>query len=190
MDQTETDRQSGDSPSGAEPGARTSDLDSLLKDFETQKPAEDLKPVLDFVKTEMAAKQQKTLDDDLTAATESLKKHEGLGKVPDKLLRGLMEAHALDDPSFVKAFENRGQDPKGWETALSQGAEFATELLGKIPKDGNIRSDVEAAAAAVDGTSHEAPRESELPPVEEQMAMSDQAFDKLLQAEIRKSEGA
>ena len=178
----------------AESSAGTSDLETLLNEFKERTPPKQEKPEEDelrqFVRHEMLERQQKRVDDDIQSAAASLKKHEELGKLSDKRLKGLMSAYADEDPNFVKAFENRVEDPKAWESALEGGAKFAIEFLSELRGEGtSIRSDLEAAAAAVDGTTHEAPAEGKKT-AKELMAMSESDFRAHLDAKIAENEGA
>ncbi|KKN09161.1 hypothetical protein LCGC14_1049440 [marine sediment metagenome] len=172
------------------------ELESLLKEYEggTETPvttepkaetkpeptpnadisnfAKAVKPVVDYVNEVKAEKQQERFDADLKGIMTFFSEADELKELPDKLKRGFLEAHAQEDPDFKTAFENRAKNPKAWETARESARDAFTELVAELPNS-QVRTDVEAAKAAVDGTSEDKPASEEGPSPVKKMAMSD-----------------
>ncbi len=131
-----------------------------------------VQPAVDFVKEVKAEKQQERFDADLKNIMTFFSEADELKELPDKLKRGFLEAHAQEDPEFKTAFENRAKNPKAWETARESARDAFTELVAELPSS-TVRTDVEAAHAAVDGTSEDKPASEEGPSPVKKMAMSD-----------------
>jgi hypothetical protein len=131
-----------------------------------------IKPVVDYVNHEKAQKQQDQFDTDVKDIMEFFSEEEKLKEFPDKLKKGFLEAHAQEDPDFKSAFENRTKNPKAWETAKETARDAFTELVSDLPSS-KVRTDVEAAKAAVDGTTEDKPASEEGPSPVKKMAMSD-----------------
>lgn len=191
-----TDKQKGSAerraPAGREAGSETSDLDTLLKEYEDDgdTPKSDrttlkaVRPILKYVQGKMAEEQEEKLADDLGKACAVLKEAEALSGVDDSLLVGFMEAYARDKPAFRKAFEARHDDPDGWQSQLLKGREWLEDTIDKSFKPKT--SDVEAAKAAVRGTTQKADK-SDAPDPMELMNMSGVAFEKFLEKERQKA---
>jgi len=172
------------------------ELESLLKEYEggTETPvttepksetkpeptpnadisnfAKAVKPVVDYVNEVKAEKQQERFDADLKGIMTFFSEADELKELPDKLKRGFLEAHAQEDPDFKTAFENRAKNPKAWETVKETARDAFVELVSDLPNS-KVRTDVEAALAAVDGTSEDKPASEEGPSPVKKMAMSD-----------------
>lgn len=182
MSQTQTEKRTADDrslPAGQESaGSQESEsLNSLLSEWETDsgsqsaaQPRDDfaktvrgLKPVVDFARSEMDRKASETAQQEVGEALSFVKEAEELKEVGDPVVRGLMEAFALEDKAFAKAFQNRGDNPEAWKQALGRSRDWAVDQIKGLPgmKD---RSDIEAAEAAVAGTGNgNAPSEDDLP---------------------------
>ena len=155
---TQTDETALDSPPAGGDDSQAqpkSELNALLDEFKNandSKGSKELQPVIEFAKSEMTRKQQESLDGDIANAVEVIQgADDSLKEVNPKLIQGLMETYAREDKSFVEAFEKRGENPKAWQNALIEGSKFAVDLLSDLR--GGDRDDIEAAKAAVDGTS-------------------------------------
>jgi len=186
---TQTDDNTAEAaPAGAVDAKPASELDSLLSEFKNAtNNTKELDPVIEFAKGEMARKQQESLDGDIAKAVEVIQKaDDALKGVNPKLIQGLMEAYAREDPGFAKAFEDRGKNPKGWEAALVEGSKFALDLLNDLPGNKG-RDDLEAAKAAVDGTSTDSTPKDDEPDIAEIQKLSDFDFKQRLQEEIAKA---
>lgn len=144
-------------------GSGVSDLDRFLTEFtESEKPSqptpglekfvEVVKPVVEYAESkrreELITAEKKSVQD----AVDFVKNDEGLKTVSNRLVKGFLQDRYAEDPSFKTAYDNRSKDPKGWESALNGAkTEFKTELA---TLSGNtVRSDVEAATAAVRGSA-------------------------------------
>jgi hypothetical protein len=145
-------------PAGQEASSETSDLDTLLQEYEKdgkpQTALKAVKPIIDFARKQMAKDEEQSLADDLNSACSVLKEAEGLAEIDNKLLVGFMESFARDNPAFRKAFSKRTEDPDAWQAQLLKGREW---LEGTIKENFKPKtSDVEAAKAAVKGTTETA----------------------------------
>lgn len=182
-----TDRPEADDDS-AQPSAETqtaeSDLQRLLQEFQSNKPErrpepkpaplpDDLQPVVEFAKTEMAERQQQKFKADVDTAIKFLLEPDELKDIPTPFARGILEAQAAEDPAFAKAFSERHSNPKAWQSALSDVRKFFAEEAKKLPGN-KVRSDLEAARASVAGeNANQEPAELDDAKV---LAMSDAEF--------------
>ena len=183
----------GGTPARAETGSAGADLDGLLNEFENpqpgSKPAADtpsvvkaLQPVIEFATTEMNTRAKTALDNDIKAAMSFVQEDEAAKAIPPKFVRGFLEAHAAEDETFAKAFQNRQKDPATWQKKLGEAkGSFLAELKG-LP--GNmVKTDVEAARAAISGRT-EPVGETAMPSASELMRMSQQDYDAFVQKQI------
>lgn len=194
---TETTKQADGAPTGAAGGsaAGTGDLDSLLSEFgaagKTDKsPTADvlkqLAPVITFAQDELANRQAEGLKKDLQSAIGFVKEDEAIKDIPDKLVRGMLEAYAADNESFAQAFANRAKDQKAWQAKL---AEARTSLSGEFKTlngTNTVSSDVLAARAAVTGAVSQ-PSGDQKHDAAALFAMSDQDYQKVIAAEAAKA---
>lgn len=182
----------GGQPARAETGSAGADLDGLLKEFETPNPGtaspradmsvlKAIKPVIDYVDTEMKTKAKSALDEDIKKAVGFVKEDESAKALPDKLVRGFLEGHAVEDESFARAFQNRQADPSTWQAKLADARKALAEEIKSLP--GNmVKSDVEAARAAVAGRSE--PVGDTAPSAIELASMSQRDFDDYVKKQI------
>lgn len=131
-----------------------------------------VQPAVDFVKEVKAEKQQERFKADVKEVIDFFSETDELKEFPDKLKRGFLEAHAQDNPEFKTAFENRAKDSKAWDAVRETARDALTELISDLPGS-KVRTDVEAAKAAVDGTTEDKPASEEGPSPVKKMAMSD-----------------
>jgi len=131
-----------------------------------------VKPVVDFVKKQEAKDAQTEFDTDVKDIMDYFSEVDELKVLPDKLRRGFLEAHAQESPDFKTAFENRAKNPKAWETARESARDAFTELVAELPSS-KVRTDVEAAQAAVDGTTEDKPASDDGPSTVKKINMSD-----------------
>ena len=75
---------------------------------------------------------------------------------PKRWMKGYLEVYAQENQSFVNAFADRNSNPQNWRAELAKAKEAFPEALKELPGN-KVRSDVEAAKAAVSGTSTEPP---------------------------------
>lgn len=144
----------------------TSELDRLLTEFDKKPVAappdtntalrdltEAFKPVARFAEQKMQEEVRATTQKSIDDAISFVKGDEDLKTVSPVIVKGFMSARYADDQSFKTAFDNRGKDPKGWEAALtSTQADFKKEMGGSVASS-TLRSDVDAATAAVRGAN-------------------------------------
>lgn len=185
MTQSDDKSQSdGQRKAGAEDRASgNADLDSLLSEFEEGTKPEPKKTqkrerpdeVTQFVREIMAERQRKQVDTDIGNAVEAVAKSEAFKGVPKNLVRRMLISHAYDNPAFDQAFQKRGEDPAGWQAAVSKASEELSADIQDLPKV-DARDDVEAAKATVEGTSSGKSESSDGPAVADLMNMSDAEF--------------
>ena len=182
------------------PGAGT-DLDSLLNEWNQSSTAEpntrdvvqairkEVKPVIDFARTEASRKANEEIEKDLNSAVAFMKEPEEYKDFPEFWVKGYLEAYSAENPSFTEAFEERGKNPEQWSAALSKARDSFAERAGQLPGS-KVRSDVEAAKAAVTGTSperSEEPEKSEQEQAAELFEMSEADYRRHVQKETAKA---
>jgi hypothetical protein len=190
-------------PAGEEATSEQPDLDKLLAEYEDGKKQREaqkdtlraekvrrdstldaVKPIIEFAQGEMTRKAQADLDEDLSNAFGVLKEAEGLKAIDDSLLLGFMEAYAKDNKSFRTAFEIRRKEPEVWQQQLVKGREW---LEKTIQKSFAKTSDVEAATAAVKGTSEPETAPEKGPDPMDMFHMSDSDFRRLKEKELKRA---
>lgn len=146
-----------------------------------------LKPVVEFAQREMSERQTKQVNDDMQAAVEFISEPDDLKGLKGNVAIGMLEAFAREDPSFVKAFEQRQTNPSEWKAGLEKARDWVKDAVTDFKGGGteSVRSDVEAAKAAVQGQTTQA-AETEGPNPVELFNMSDQDFEEVLQKERAK----
>jgi len=202
MSEKDADRQTGTDAAGDPPaedhGAGESDLDSLLREFEQDQEPEsgkpdadkhakpkskqpsraattdDLGPVIDFARGEMTRRVEEEMKADLNKAMSFLKEADELQSAPDRILRGLAEAYAQEEPNFGKAFQQRKNNPKVWSKALGDARNWIIGAVKEWPGN-NVRSDIEAAVTSARKTSTKQP-DPDRPSVSKMAKMSDQEW--------------
>ena len=164
------------------------DLESLINEYESStntskapdptpnadlaKFAKAVKPAVDFVKKQEAKEEKAEFDTDVKDMVGFFGKAEGLKGIPDKLMMGFLEAHAAEDADFKTAFDDRAKNPKAWEAARETARDALVELVSELPGS-KVRTDIEAAKAAVDGTTEDKPASDDGPSPVKKMSMSD-----------------
>ena len=162
MTQQTDNRTSGNGSAVADPEPSTSgdsDLDTLLKGYQpgAQSPTHNpilarLSPVIAFAEKEMASQAVAAFEKDVQGAVEFLADSEDTKALPQIFVRGFLDAYAVQNPDVREAFAKRGEDPAGWRSALGRmKTDFDKDAKALL--NGRIRSDVEAAQAAVAGQS-------------------------------------
>jgi len=180
---TENTQRVGNNPGAQTPGASPSELENLVQEFGDGSPdatpsagiLKDLRPVIDYARQELdrqsREKLDKTVDDTISFIT-SIDASKGW---PKRLVRGFLEAYAIESPAFKKAFDEREQNTAGWNSALETARAAFIEDLKGVPGS-SIRSDLEAATAAVRGTSNQ-PASTEAISAASLFAKSDREFE-------------
>lgn len=202
MTETSTDRQNA--ANSAQPGsveAATSgetELDTLLREYETgQKPEPNsnidvarvlkgLKPVVDYAQNRMAKDQEDVVKGDIDSAFKFVTETEGLKTLEPDDVRGFLEAYSVSHPDFAKAFENRGNNPEGWNAALGKGRDWMTDRFAKF-SGSTERNDIEAATAAVTETTDQVPSGKDGPTAKQMFDMSGVEWESYMDAEIAKA---
>ena len=193
-----TDRVQADAKAGdkAAPGgtAATSDVDRLLAEFEAgTKPEsapktdiplvkpliEAMKPVAAFAERKMREEQDAETRKSVDHAIGVVKEGEDLKDIPDRVVRGYLRDLYNEDADFRAAHDKRGENAKGWQSALVKAREAFSEDVKAIAGK-SARSDVEAAKAAVRGSGRVAEPKTE-EDAEALFNMSDADFRKYKQ---------
>lgn len=181
------DRTNGNAPAiaGSESSASETDLDRLLSEFqEGTRPApsaqaaffKPIEPILRYVEEDRQAKAKTAFDADVAQAMDALTADSDDYKaLPKRFVRGYLETYAIENPSFKEAFTNKREDPAGWQAALGKAkGEFQDEAKPFV--SGRLKSDVEAANAAVAGQSSTRLSPDEIVSPAKIHAMTDQEF--------------
>lgn len=146
-----------------------------------------LKPVVEFAQQEMSQRQADRVTKDIDAAVEFISQPDDLKGLKKSTAIGLLEAYAREDPSFTQAFNKRQAAPQEWKAGLEKAREWVKSTVAELRgQQTDIRSDVEAAKAAVQGQSNRAAEEPQLDPVE-MFNMSDQEFEQIIAKERAKA---
>lgn len=172
---TETNPNPNGSQKGGTEGKGTGTgpgLNELLAEFERNqsaaKPSElnallgAMKPIAEYAETSMRRDRETSLNNDVENAVKFMQEAEEAKALPKRMVRGYVEAYAIETPSFKEAFINRGTNPDGWQQALSKARESLVEEVKPLA-GGKIRSDVNAALASVAGRTGAVPDRSEVP---------------------------
>ncbi|KKN39052.1 hypothetical protein LCGC14_0747420 [marine sediment metagenome] len=190
----------GAQPGGAEAVASgESELDTLLKEYETDRTPETkpergdvrqvvkaLQPVVEYARNSMAKDQADAVQGDLDTAFKFVTETDGLKTLEPDDVRGFLEAYGANHPDFAKAFENRSKNPEAWTEALGKGRDWMTERFAKFSSSTD-RGDIEAAQAAVTGTTDQVPDSKDGPSSADMFAMSDTKWESYMESELDKA---
>lgn len=137
------------------------DIDNLMNEYKeaaapvkAAEPApiqpllEAIKPLAEFTRRKMAEEQQAEVKQSVNDAVSVVKKAEGLEKVPERIITGLLHAAYADDPQFRAAYDGRQANPQALQAELAKIASSLSEDMKGLAVS-EARSDVEAAKAAV-----------------------------------------
>ena len=159
------------------------DVDKLVAEFETggKKDYSLVKPLVDVIKPLASYVQQQRVRDEnaevaksIDAAVSTIKSVDNLKDVSNKLVSGYLQGRASEDAEFAAAYQNRNKNPAAWQEHLVKARVDFMEDIKSI-NERNLRSDVEAAAAAVRGAGSAGEVKQEVA-VEDLFAMSDTEF--------------
>ncbi len=186
-------------PGGAEAASSgESELDTLLKEYETDrtpqtKPNGDvgrvlkgLKPIVEYARDRMAKDQDDAVKADLDNAFKFVTEQDELKSLKPAVVRGFLEAYGIEHPDFAKAFGDRQANPAAWTEALGKGRDWLKEEFSGMSQS-NDRGDIEAAQAAVTGTTDQVPDAKGGPTPTDMFAMSDVQFENFLDSELAKT---
>ena len=147
-----------------------------------------VQPAVDFVKKQEAKEAKAEFNADVKEVIDFFSEADELKDLPDKLKRGFLEVHAQETPEFKTAFENKTKDPTAWGKAMESARDAFTELASELPSS-KVRSDVEAALAAVDGKT-EQPASDDGPSPVKKMNMSDYEWRQYTEEQERLAEAS
>lgn len=191
-----TDKQTrpdGRADRGTEDKAQESDLAALVRQYEQETGDGDraallksLQPVVDFAKGEMSSREQAAVEEAIDQAYKFVTDDDSLKGLNKTVVRGFLEAYGVENPDFSEAFRNQKKNPGAWKSELGKGREWVKKQFEGLIKKSDMRSDLEAAKAAVAGTSTEEPEKEKVDPAK-LFAMSDSAFNQHVAAEIAKA---
>ncbi len=185
-----SDREQVKPGTGAQPDpaadAAKSDVDRLLSEFEEGKAAPktdypNIKPLIEAIKPlatyttrkmqeETAAAGKKSVAD----AVSAVKSVDELKEIPDRVVRGYLQDRYVEDVEFRAAYDKQGENPQAWQAQLAKAREAFAEDIKVVAAKG-VRSDVEAAKAAVKGAGKSQDTNQE-ESVDALFAMSDAQF--------------
>ena len=150
------------------------ELDSLLAQYDNgQKPTEpkapdsetlgDLKESLNEVKVFAQEQREERRAKAVTSAIETVK---GDLNMPDKLVRGWLEAEAQENPQVGEAFRNQGNPTSNWpKIAEALGRKFAKEM-SEMKIDKAATEDRAAVEASVRGATKASEESDSMSPEE------------------------
>ena len=173
--------------------AGAANLDALLKEFdggkpETPKPTipDDVKPVIEWARSEMTNRQIESVQKDVKDAISFVKEDESIKDLPDKMVRGMLEAHASEDPTFKQAFENRSKDPAAWKAKLAEARTAVAKDLQPLGLGSKVSSDVLAARASISGAK---PNPGDAPKMNavDLLHMPQREYDKFIETELARN---
>ncbi len=186
-------------PGGAEAASSgESELDSLLKEYETDRTSETksngdvgrlvkgLQPVIEYARDRMVKDQNDAVQGDLDSAFKFVTEQDELKSLKPSTVRGFLEAYGVDHPDFAKAFQNRGKNPEVWTEALSKGRDWLKEEFAGFSQSSD-REDLEAAQAAVTGTTDQVPDAKDGPTPTDMFAMAGTEWENFMEAELAKA---
>lgn len=189
-----------DRPKGAsEDESQGSDLTALLQQYHQEtgdkdskdhlRVLESLKPVVDFAKQQMSKNEQDEVNQSIDNAYKFVTEEKALKGLNKTIVRGFLEAYGVENPRFYEAFRDQRKDPDTWKSELAKGRDWVKgqyeELLKGVGKS-DIRSDLEAAKAAVAGTSTDDDPGDKVD-AQKLFDMSDSDFDKFMRSELAKA---
>lgn len=159
---------------GAQPAADVQgapeDLDTLLAKFDQEfdqgkKVATEPKTVDKTAVLEESVNQlQKQLSNaDFEKAIDMVSTELGDLKLPRAAIKGTLNGYANENPALVKAFENRYNDPTGWNKVMKATAKKMSKDFEGLVVDKTLTEDRSAIAAVVRGASKTAAPEGEAP---------------------------
>lgn len=172
----------------ASAAAGDTDLDGLLNEFNeeaTPKPGQPdvaglvkgLEPLVRYVEEDKREKQAAQQQEVVDQAISFLKEEDALKEVDEEILHGSLLARYNKDEAFRSAHDNRGTDANAWSKALEGARKSLVEKVSSLPGN-TVRSDVEAATAAVRGSSEQQSSDDEGLSTEDLNKMSDAEFER------------
>lgn len=141
-------------------GAQVDDLDKLLdsfgKEFEqgTKVPEVDPKTVeIGELKKTVDYLLNQTNSGEIEKAVDAVAKHLGEdSNLPKRAIRAMLNDMAIEDPRLRKAYDNRRNDPAGWNKVLKAAAKSIQSEFSGLP-DKKLTDDREIVAATIRGAS-------------------------------------
>lgn len=156
MSQTANQTSANTSPSGAAEATSpvSSELDALLKEFESGAQKTDvaavlraIAPVVEHVQEERVEKATAGIQKDIESAIAFMREPAEVKDVPTRLIRGYLDGYANENPTVKQAFDTRTANPEAWKKALGEIREAYLNDLKALPGS-KVRTDVEAAVAS------------------------------------------
>lgn len=166
MDDQKTQTTDGEDTSSEANG--NTDLNELVKEFndDPPKPQPDLakltkaiEPLARYVEDDRRTKAAEREQETVKSSIQFLKEDDALKEMDDDLVEGYLHTLYSKDEKFRSAYDKRGDNPDAWNAALEDARPKLAEKVKDLPGN-KVRSDVEAATAAVRGASAEAPDDS------------------------------
>lgn len=140
---------------GEEVGAQD-ELDTLLAQYDEGKSEDKPKveqpdPVYQWAARQMQEQAKKSTDEGITEAIKLVKSESGT-QLPDRLIRGYLEALNLEDGRIGSAFKERSKNPDNWNKVLKSAAKQLAKDLSDLP-DQTLTQDRDVVTAAVRSAS-------------------------------------
>lgn len=109
-------------------------------------------PVREFAEQELARRRTEEINKDIDGAIAFMTALPETKDMPKPLVRGFLEAHAIETAAFKKAWEIRHESQAAWNAALEGARKAFVETVNALPQS-KVKTDIAAAQAAVAGQS-------------------------------------
>lgn len=169
-------------PNGNGDASSNQDLDALLTEFKGNEPnktspdlsklLKGIEPVVRFVDEARAEKETAARAKVVEESVAFIKGADELKDFDGEIVEGFLFQRYQKDAAFRSAHDNRDKDPGAWTKALAGAQESLKEKSGKMPAN-TVRSDLEAATAAIKGSSAKPPADTDGPSLDAKINMSD-----------------
>ena len=158
-------------PSDESQDAQEQDLDSLLKEYESEDKTEETQEStqqvaqsedIQWLRQQRAEYEREQTEKAVTEAASMLK--ESIGDLPitmpDYVFEGILHQKASKDPRIIEAFNKRFTNPGGWQKIVkATGKQLSQDLQ---PKDQKATDSWNAVESAVHSASTSSPQQQDV----------------------------
>lgn len=147
----------------SESGSAQDEYEQLLNEYSQDvKPVQtksdpkqdnDTQELLEWAREQRQVQARQEFDRELSGAVKAVKELVGDDGLPDRFVKGYLNALADEDSRIKQAWENRNEKPDGWKAALKK---VAAEIQKDIPADRGMTESRVAMTAAVRGAQPKA----------------------------------
>ena len=126
---------------------------------------------------------ERARDEGLKKAVAFLREPEDAKAASETLAQGFIYGYANDHPEFSKAFDERSQNPETWNGQLKAAQDGFVKDLKSFGSGPDVIGDIEAAEAAVSGSTTEAQPKQDGPTPAQKARMSTREWEDYLAKE-------